>query len=125
MRDLYSQISSVLAVAPAVLTASVSGATVDLRAARSVCFVVATGAIVGAAVFSVKLVESDNGVAWTDVPLALVDSNAPAALVAASSYRLGYRGSKRYVRVVVNYISGTSLALSAVAVLDPLNKPVA
>lgn len=125
MRDLYSQISSVLAVAPAVLTATANGATVDLRAARSACFVVTTGALVGAAVFGAKLQESDNGSTWTDVPVALVDSNAPAVLAASSSYRLGYRGSKRYARVVATYTSGTSLALSAVAVLDPLNKPVA
>ena len=45
------------------------------------------------------------------------DSNAPATLAAASTYKLGYRGFKRYVRLALTKAGGTSIAAGAVAVL--------
>lgn len=125
MRDFYSNIHEVPALAPAVYTAAANGVTVDTKEAAGVVLVVATGAIAGAGVFGVKLQESADGATWGDVPAKWVQSDAPAVLGAASSYRLGYTGKLRFVRAVLTYTSGTSIAAAAVAVLRPLTRPVA
>lgn len=126
-RDMYSNISAVAALAPAVQSANVNGAAIDLKDAMSVAFVLNTGAIVSAGDFSAKVQESDTTTSgdFTDAAAEHVDSNAPATLEAASTYRLGYRGTKRYARIVLTKAGGTSIAAGAVAILDPLEKPAA
>lgn len=127
MRDLYSNIGAVLALAPAVQSASIDGIAVDLKGYNAAAFVVNTGAIASAGDFSAKLQESDaSGSGYADVVAGFVDSNAPATLAASSSYKLGYRGNKRYVRVVLTKAGGTSIAAGATAVLgEPAKAPVA
>lgn len=122
MRDLYSNIDAAPALSPQVLTASANGAAIDLKGVGRAAIVVSTGAIAGAGAFSLKLQESDTTTSgdFTDVAAAQADSDAPAVLAADSAYRLGYRGWKRYVRVVATWASGTSIALGAVAVLGDL-----
>lgn len=127
MRDLYSNISAVLALVPAVKTAAGDGVAIDTHGFGSIAFVVNTGAIAGAGDFGVKLQESDaSGSGFTDVVASQVDSNAPATLAASSAYKLGYRGFKRYVRISLTTAGGTSIAAGAVAVLgDAQKRPVA
>lgn len=128
MRDLFSNVSAVLALAPAVKTAAGDGVAIDTHGFGSVAFVVNTGAIVGAGDFSVKLQESDTTTPgdFTDVAADQVDSNAPATLAASSAYKLGYRGFKRYARISLTTAGGTSIAAGAVAVLgDAQKRPVA
>lgn len=128
MRDLYSNIKAVAAIAPAVQAASIDGAAIDLKGAGRAAFVLNTGAIVSAGDFSAKLQESDTttGGDFADVDSDFVDSDAPATLEAASTYRLGYRGHKRYARIVLTKAGGTSIAAGAVAVLSDLReRPVA
>lgn len=125
MRDLYSNLTEARTIDPAVLTATATGATVDCKEAGGVLVVVSTGALVGAAVFGAKLQESADGSTWADVPAKWVQSDAPQVLAASSTYRIGYTGKLRYVRPVLVYTSGTSLAASAVAVLRPLTRPAA
>jgi len=125
MRDLYSGLAVKSALLPASLAATTSGLSVDLLGIRSAAIFVAVGAIVGAAAFSVKLQESTDGSTWNDVPAALQQSDAPAVLAQNYGYRLGYLGSKRYVRPVFTLASGTSATIGAVAVLEPLARPVA
>ncbi|MBL6431888.1 MAG: hypothetical protein HPM95_15150 [Alphaproteobacteria bacterium] len=127
MRDLYSNIATRLALAPAVQSASVDGVAIDTAGFNSVAFTVNTGAIVSAGDFSVKLQGSDaSGSGFADVAAGFVDSNAPTTLEAASAYKLGCRGNKRYARVVLTKAGGTSIALGASAVLgDPTQAPVA
>lgn len=128
MRDLYSNIGAVAAIAPAVQSAAASGTAIDLKGFNRVAFVVNTGAIVGDGDFGVKVQESDTTTSgdFTDADAAVVDSNAPDTLEATSAYKLGYRGFKRYVRLSLTKAGGTSIALGAVAVLgDPAVAPVA
>lgn len=125
LRDLYSNISAVLALVPAVQAASVDGAAVDTTGARGVVFALNTGAIVGAGAFSAKVMESADGVTWTDAPAARVQSNAPAALAANSAYRLGYVGKLKWARLSLTKASGISIAAGAVAIINPLDKPAA
>lgn len=118
MRDLYSNIRAVAAIAPAVQSASVNGAAIDLKDVGRVAIVLNTGAIVSAGDFSAKLQESDTTTSgdFADVAADFVDSDAPATLEANSAYRLGYRGYKRYLRLVLTKAGGTSIAAGAVAI---------
>lgn len=122
MRDLYHNIKTVAALAPAVQSASIDGAAIDLKGANRVVFVLNTGAVVSSGDFSAKLQESDTTTPgdFTDVAATQVDSDAPATLAADSSYRLGYRGNKRYARIVLTKAGGTSIAAGAAAVLSDL-----
>ncbi|ABN75396.1 hypothetical protein [Cereibacter sphaeroides] len=125
MRDMYSNIKAVAALAPAIQSAAANGATIDLLGVSAAAFVVNTGAIVSSGDFGVKLQESDDGTSWGDVAAGSVKSDAPATLEASKSYRLGYTGHKRYARVALTKAGGTSIAAGAVAILNPLDKPVA
>lgn len=127
MRDLYSNIGAAQAQAPAVKTAAADGAAVDTKDFGRVAFVINTGAVAGDGDFGVTVQESDEaGSGFAAVDAAFVDSNAPATLAANSTYKVGYRGHKRYVRLQVTKAGGTSIALGAVAVLgDPAVTPVA
>jgi hypothetical protein len=129
VRDLYHNIAAVPALAPAVqAAATTTGAAIDLKGANHAAIVVNTGAIVSSGDFGVKLQESDTTTSgdFTDVAADQVDSDAPATLAASSSYRLGYRGHKRYIRVAPTKAGGTSIAAGAVAILgDPAQSPVA
>lgn len=124
MRDLISSIRTVQAIAPAVQSATVNGPAIDLRGAGRGAFVLNTGAIVTGGDFSAKLQESDTTTAadFADVAAGEVDTNAPATLAADSTYKLGYRGYKRYVRLVLTKAGGTSIAAGAVAVLTDLTE---
>lgn len=127
MRDLFHNIGAALALAPAVQSASADGVAIDTKGYNRLAFVVNTGAIVSAGDFAVKLQDSDaSGSGFADVAADQVDTNAPATLAAASTYKLGYRGTKRYVRLSLVKTGGTSIALGASAVLgDPSEAPVA
>lgn len=79
MRDLISSIAVVHLVAPAVLTATTTPASVDLIRFNSAAIVIATGAIVGAAVMVPKLTESDDNVTFTDVAASDLHGAFPAS----------------------------------------------
>lgn len=125
MRDLYSNIAALPALAPAVQTAAAQGPAIDMKGAGRVTFVVNTGAVAGAGDFGVKLQESDTGTSgWADVAASQVDSSAPVTLAADSAYRLGYRGWKRFVRLSLTRAGGTSIAAGATAIISPDIRPV-
>ena len=125
MRDLVHNIGIVPALAPAVQAAAADGLAIDLKGFNSVAFAINTGAIVGAGDFGIKLQESDDGAAFTDAAASAVQGTVPATLAAASAYKLGYIGFKRYARLALTKAGGTSIALSAVAIKgDPVSAPV-
>ncbi|WP_454914990.1 hypothetical protein [Xanthobacter sediminis] len=118
MRDLASNIAAVQAVAPAVLAATTTSAPIDLAAFDAAAVIINTGAIAGAGDFTPKLQESDTTTSgdFTDVAAGDLNGAFPASLAAASVYKVGYRGAKRYVRIVLTLNSGTSIAAGAVVV---------
>lgn len=118
MRDISHNISATNALSPAVQAASINGNAIDTLGYGSVAFVVTTGAIASAGDFSAKVQESDTTTSgdFTDVAAGQFDSNAPATLAADASYKLGYRGFKRYARVVLTKAGGTSIAAGASAI---------
>lgn len=124
MRDLYSTIAALPALAPAVHTAAAQGPSIDTHGAGRLAFVVNTGAVAGSGDFGVTVQESDTGTdGWTNVAADQVDTNAPATLAANATYRLGYRGWKRYARLSLTKAGGTSVAAGAAAVITPLSRP--
>lgn len=118
MRDLFNNIGARQALAPAVQAAAADGAAIDTLGFGSLAFVVNTGAIVGGGDFGVKVQESDEaGSGFADAAAGSFQTNAPATLAASSTYRLGYIGAKRYARLVLTKVGGTSIAAGAVAIL--------
>lgn len=119
MSDLKNSIAAVLAVSPVVHPDTKADAPViDLQGAGSATVAISTGAIVGAGLFVPKLVHGDvaNLVGATDVTADDLLGAFPASLAADSVYTVGYRGGKRYVRVVLTKTSGTSIAAGAVLI---------
>lgn len=126
MKDLYSNVKAVPAIVPAVKTAAGDGSTVDVQGFGSLLFVINTGAIAGDGDFGVKVQDSANGSDWADAAAVDVQGTIPDTLDATSAYRVGYTGSKRYVRLALTKEGGTSIALGAVAILGhPAVAPVA
>lgn len=130
MRDIASNIGTVLALAPAVQSATIKGATVDTAGFESCAFVINTGATAGspAPSFTAKLQESDTDVDgdFTDVVSGNLVGSLPESLEGSSVYKQSYIGHKKYARVVVTKNSGTSIAAGAVAVLGHARtRPVA
>lgn len=126
MKDMVHNIGVVTAIAPAVQSAAADGAAIDLAGFGSVAFVINAGAIVGSGDFGVTVQDSSDGLTFADAPAAAILGSAPATLAAASAYKLGYIGHKRYVRLSLTKAGGTSIALGAVAVLgNAASKPVA
>jgi hypothetical protein len=118
MRDLANNIQTVQAVAPAVQSATVTSAAIDLLGFESAAVVINTGAIVSSGDFTAKLQESDTTESgdFADVDAAHLVGALPAALVAGSVVKQGYIGHKRYIRVVLTKNSGTSIAAGVVVV---------
>lgn len=125
-RDLYSGFVAAVALVPAVQAAAVSGASVDVSQANGVTFVISTGAIVGAGDFGVTVEESLDGITWGAAPAARVKRpNVPATLLQNATYKIGYYGKLKFVRVNLTKAGGTSIAAGAIAVLRPLDRPAA
>lgn len=125
MRDIYSNIKTVQALAPAVQAATVNGASIDTKGSKSLAFAVNTGAIAGSGVFALTVEESDDASTWTAAAAEAVQGTLPTSMAANTIYRLGYIGFARYARIALAKTSGTSIAAGAVAILEPLDKPAA
>ncbi|WP_336968330.1 hypothetical protein [Brevundimonas aurantiaca] len=111
MKDLHSHIAPVVSLIPAVITATASGAAVDLQGFNAAELLIMTGAIASAGDFTVKMQHSDTTTSGDFADCAAKDvlGSLPATLAADSVYRQGYRGGKRYVRHVITKNGGTSI----------------
>jgi hypothetical protein len=126
MADIHSNIAPLTTIAPAVLTATVNGNGVDLAGFASASLMIVAGAIVASGSFTAKLQESDlQGSGFVDVPASGLIGTFPAILTADSIVKVGYLMNRRFVRCVVTFNSGTSIALAAVLVRgNPQMAPV-
>lgn len=112
MRDLKSKIDIIQSIPPAVHSTTQTGTGVDLQGFDSAVAEVSTGADVGSTHAPV-LEESDVlGSGYTAVAVADLLGAFSADIGAASIERVGYKGNKRFIRVVVT-TSGASLAYGA------------
>jgi len=127
MKDGISGISLTASLVPAVVSATTKGTEVDLQGFNSATVVVNTGAIAGDGLYAMSVQESDTTTDgdFTDVAAADLLGAFPAGLEASSVYKVGYKGSKRYIRAVITKTSGTSIAAGAVIALGhPHDAPV-
>jgi hypothetical protein len=131
-RDFLNGIDTKVALAPVVVTDNTvqTGIAIDTRDVAAVTFVVATGTIADVdATFAVKIEESDvSGSGYTDTAAGdYVGTTALASFTFAAdilTLKLGYRGRKRYARIVITPTNNAGNApLSAIAILDPLRRP--
>nr|WP_297388248.1 hypothetical protein [uncultured Roseateles sp.] len=105
---------------PQVVAGNVNGQGVDTRGYDMATVLYTAGAIVASGDVTLKLQESDDNSSFSDVAAADLAGSFPSALTANSAGLVGYRGAKRYVRVVATLNSGTSVAASAAVLLgDP------
>lgn len=113
MRDFVNNFSVVAAVVPQVLTATNTSAAIDLTGFDGATVVINGGAIVGAGNFTPKLQEcATSGGTYTDVAAADLIGAFPTVIVQNTVYKIGYKGSKQFLKAVETLNSGTSLALS-------------
>jgi hypothetical protein len=127
-RDISNNIGVVQAAVPRVLAATDTGAAIDLAGFESAALIVATGAIADAGNFTAKLQHSDTTTAgdFVDVPTAQLAGTFPASLAQNSVVKVGYEGSKRYLRSVITKNGGTSIDVGAVIVKShAASRPVA
>lgn len=114
-KDLDNQLKIVQSIAPKVYATGdspVQGTALDRAAGGfgSVAVIFTVGAIVSSGLFTPTVEVSDDNVTFvasTNLSTALVN------MVAATQQETAYLGSKRYVRAVGTYVSGTSVAFSA------------
>ena len=129
MRDLKNNISVQQSLAPASQTAAVDGASIDLQGFNSACAVIDAGAIGGTTPsFTFEVQESDDDAAFTAVADTDLEGVEPVLTAGGSVTRVGYTGSKRYLRVAITAATGTTptLLCSASFVLGhPAGAPVA
>jgi len=117
--DMKHNILAVAALAAAVHSATKADAPiVDLQGAGSATVVLNTGAIAGDGEFTASLVHGDAADLSDSAAVTADDllGEFPAALEATNAYAVGYRGGKRYVRVVLTKVGGTSIAAGAVVI---------
>ncbi|HEY0960673.1 MAG TPA: hypothetical protein VGE05_15575 [Novosphingobium sp.] len=126
-KDLYHDFKVTPAVASGSKSDAADGIVIDRQGFDSLTFLVNAGAITSAGDFSFKVMESDQaGSGFAQAHDDDVLGDAPGTMVASSAYKLGYIGSKRYVRLDVTKAGGTSIQMGAVALLGrPHLAPIA
>lgn len=112
MRDLKNGLDVVQSLAPASRTAAVNGTGVDLQGFGSSMVVISAGAIGGTTPsFTFEVQDSDDNTTFAAVADADLDGVEPVLTAGGSVTRIGYRGSKRHVRVAITAASGTAPTL--------------
>ena len=128
MKDGISGIGIVASLVAAVVAATTKGTHADLQGFNSAALIIYTGAIAGDGLYVMSLQESDTTTDgdFTDVAAGDMLGSCSESLAASSVYKIGYKGSKRYIRAVITKTSGTSIVVGAVFVLGhPHDAPVA
>lgn len=115
-RDLKSQVDFVSSLAPAVYDAKDAGEGVDLTGFNSAMVVIVAGAAGGAdPSFAFEVQESDDNDSFTAVDEVHLQGAAPVITEGEECHRIGYVGSKRYLRVAISEVDGTTPTLACAA----------
>lgn len=115
MKDMKSTVDVAKSLEAAAYSATANGTGVDLQGYEGALFVYDMGVFGGTSpTATLKLQESDDNVTFTDVAAADLEGTQPAAITGAADQiiaRVGYKGSKRYLRAAITAIGGTSPSL--------------
>lgn len=128
LRDLKNNLSVNRSIAPGTKTATAQGTGVDLQGAKGALVVFDPGAN-SAGTFVPSVEESDIGDTSPDqyTAVAAADLEGTLANISANTIqRVGYKGTKRYIRAVLTTASTpASLVAAAQVIIEPLAKPAA
>ncbi len=114
MKDLNYETVIRAAINPAVRTADATSPAIDLQGFNSALIVITTGAAVSSGLFSAKVREcATSGGTYADVAAEDLNGAFAATMTANDATKVGYRGNKRFIKVQVTYVSGTSLIIGA------------
>lgn len=108
-RDIYSRVDEALSLVPAARTATANGTGVDTAGYESAMVVVSTGTITDGT-HTIEVQESADNATFTAVADADLQGTEPAIVAADDNkiFRIGYKGSKRYLRAVVTVSGATT-----------------
>jgi hypothetical protein len=113
-RDISLELDTKQSVAPQSIGGAVSGTGVDLAGYEAAVVVLSNGAATAAA--TIKVQESTDNSTFTDVAdadlIGLTGNTSGVAQTASTIVKVGYVGSKRYIRVATT--AGTAALFSAV-----------
>jgi hypothetical protein len=135
MRDLHNNVTVRRVLSPASVSDNTAqvGQIIDVQGHKELEFVISTGTLTtGAATFT-TLIEHGDAANLSDAAAVsdsqLIGTEAAASFTGADDdkvYKIGYTGSKRYVRLTITPASNAAAAsLSAVAILGrPILAPV-
>ena len=129
VRDLKNNIDAAHSLEPAVRpTGTYNGTSVDLAGYHAALLLLYVGAYTNGT-HTPTLEHSDDNVSFTTASAAELDGSftpISSAGSANSVQRVGYRGSKRYVRAVMTVASGATGAASAALIVRgmPVTQPV-
>ncbi|MBC7193872.1 hypothetical protein [Marinobacter sp.] len=113
--DLYNNLSVATTLAPAARTANANGSAVDLQGYEGALIQAIVGTITDGT-HSLTVEESADGATWTAVAAADLQGSF-ANLVSNTNQKVGYLGTKRYIRVNAAVTGATSGGVYAVVVL--------
>lgn len=122
--DLYNNLTIEATVAPAAHTTNVTGAAVDLQGYHGAMIQAVVGTITDGT-HSLTVQESDDGSTWSDVDAADLQDSFDD-LATDTNQKVGYLGTKRYLRVNAAVTGATSGGEYAVVVVKgmPRKAPV-
>lgn len=106
MLDQKNQIDAVSTLAPAARTASANGTGVDLQGFEAATMIIVVGAITDGN-HAVTIEESDDNTTFTAVAASNLIGSL-VNLVANTNQRIGYKGTKRYIRAVTTVSGATT-----------------
>ncbi|MEW2635257.1 hypothetical protein AB0903_27335 [Streptomyces sp. NPDC048389] len=112
--DIKNHLTVEQSLAPASRTAAVDGTGVDLAGFDAAMVVIDAGASGGTTPsFTFEVEDSDDDSTYAAVAAADLDGTEPVITGANDEavYTLGYHGIKRYLRVAITAVSGTSPTL--------------
>ena len=129
IRDMSDNVDVALSLAPAArVNGTFNGTAVDLRGYDSAMLVVNFGAYTDGT-HTTSLQHSDDGATFTTASASELNGAFTAVNSgggANSTQRVGYSGSKRYIRAVLTVSGATSGALSEASIMrsEPRNAPL-
>lgn len=123
LRNLKNKIETLMLLAAQAVTADIASAVVDLKGNRNFAFLVSVGsfAFTSGNKIAMKIQESDDGVTFADAPVTAYYEGAVTELVAGTDadkiHCIQYRGSKQYVKMMLD-VTGTVSAPIAIVGLS-------
>lgn len=122
--DMYNNLSAVTTLSPAARTASENGATVDLQGYEGALIQAIVGTITDGT-HSLTVQESDDGSTWSNVASSDLQGSF-SDLASDTNQKVGYLGTKRYIRVNATVSGATSGGVYGVIVVrgKPRKAPV-